>query len=426
VRVILERQAIQAGGRDYAGGEVRAAMTDARERQVWWSDAADDPWRDPASPAVIVSRTEPTPPPEDVAAQLAPNTVTRTTTMIALVAATTGLLAGGLGGAIGYLAASRNANAPVVIGATGANANQRPPDSVAAMIKRVMPSVVTIKSTGSMTESVGSGFIISADGYVLTNEHVVSGVPDRNVTVTFSDTSTAAGRVVGRDPESDLAVVKVDRQSLKPVEFADSDTVVVGDPVVAIGSPLALPGTVTAGIVSAVDRTIETNDPGGVSRYYAAIQTDAAVNRGNSGGPLFDLAGRVIGVNSVIKAVVDGTDEGGNIGIAFAIPMNQAARTAAELIDTGKARRTVIGAQLSRATGGPGARITGIDAGGPADGGGIRVGDVVIRIGDHAIDQPPDLIALVRRYNPGTVITVTYVRGAETQSTSVTLVADAK
>ena len=147
-------------------------------------------------------------------------------------------------------------------------------------------------------------------------------------------------------------MIKVDKDGLPPVEFGDSDAIAVGDPVLAFGSPLALANTVTSGIVSALDRTIQAGEQGGTTRYYAAIQTDAAVNQGNSGGPLVDASGRVIGVNSVIRSVGDSETEAGNIGLAFAIPVNQAKRMAKDIIDTGKARRTVIGAEV--ATGGTG------------------------------------------------------------------------
>jgi putative serine protease PepD len=297
---------------------------------------------------------------------------------------------------------------------------------LAGLVKRVMPSVVTVQGMVRQGESIGSGFIITADGYILTNEHVLVDVADNSVRVTMADATVLPAKVVGRDAESDLAVLKVDRKDLPPVQFADSNAVAVGDGVLAIGAPLALSGTVTAGIVSALDRTIETRDVGGAQRYYAAIQTDAAVNRGNSGGPLFDYAGRVIGINSVIKSLVDQGGEAGNIGIAFAIPINQAARVAAEIIDTGRARRTVIGAELdNQPSVSGGARLTRVDGGGPAASAGLQTGDVVVRIGSHPVAESSDLIAMVRRYDPGTVVTVVYRRGSATQTASVTLAADA-
>jgi putative serine protease PepD len=221
-------------------------------------------------------------------------------------------------------------------------------------------------------------------------------------------------------------VIKVAKSNLTPVAIGNSDSIAVGDPVLAFGSPLALVNTVTAGIVSALDRTIEAGgEAGGTTRYYAAIQTDAAVNQGNSGGPLVNAAGQVVGVNSVIRSV-GGTDtEAGNIGLAFAIPINQARRVAGDIIDTGKARRTVIGAEV--ATGGTsatGARLRAVEPSGPAAAAGLKAGDVVTKIDGHVVEDGTDLIALVRKYAPDSVVSVEYRRGTKTQSASVTLVAD--
>jgi putative serine protease PepD len=394
---------------------------------AWWSDALNDPWRNPASNTVIVESAPPGQPPiepmSDVAAE--PRRDLRTLVIVAVI---TGLLAGALGGAIGFVAATHRGAAPVVLG-SGPRSVVPPPraaGSTAALVTRVLPSVVTIQGPTDQGTTLGSGFVITADGYLLTNDHVVTDVADNAVTVTLSDSTMLPGRIVGRDPESDLAVVKVDRGGLTPVELGDSDQVAVGDDVLAIGSPLALTGTVTKGIVSALDRTIETQDAGEGPRYYDAIQTDAAINRGNSGGPLFDSQGRVIGINSVIKSVIEDGAETGNIGIAFAVPINQAIRVATQLIKTGHARRTVIGAEFEApTTAGGGVRLSTVDGGGPAATAGLRVGDVVTKLDGHLIVQAGDLIALVRNYDPGTVVEVAFRRGTATQSTKVTLVADA-
>jgi len=416
-----------SGSADWGTG---GATGGAGRASAWWSDAVNDPWRNPESPAVVVHPSDPTPPPPDPAQEVLPPRADLRRTVV--VAALVGLLAGGLGGAIGFVAATHRAGTPVVLGAphTTGSGGQLPAaaGSTAALVSRVMPSVVTVQGSTGQGASLGSGFVITTNGYVLTNEHVLTGVPDTSVAVTLADGTVLPGRVTGRDPESDLAVVKVDRTDLKPVEFGDSDQVQVGDDVLAIGSPLALQGTVTRGIVSALDRPIATQDAGGVDRYYAAIQTDAAVNRGNSGGPLFDAQGRVIGVNAVIKTAVENTEEAGNIGIAFAIPINQAARVATELIQTGHARRTVIGAQFdtSGRSLGDGVRLNTVDAGGPAAGAGLQAGDVVVRFANHPVLDPTDLIALVRSFAPGTVVPVVYRRGNATDTANVTLVADAK
>lgn len=399
----------------------------------WWSEALADPWRDPYAPSAVVvpaggaHRTGP--PPEPV---VDPDS-TRPTGLrpVLLIALVTALLAGALGGTLGYAFAVRGGlGAGAVLGAAAGPAPSnvaRAPDSLAGVAQKVLPSVVTVRVAAGGGGAVGSGFVATADGYVITNDHVVEG-GSGPATVAFSDGSTAAATVVGHDPESDIAVIKVAKAGLSPVEFGDSNSIAVGDPVLAFGSPLALANTVTSGIVSALDRTIQAGEPGGQVRYYAAIQTDAAVNQGNSGGPLVDATGRVVGVNSVIKSLAADDETAGNIGLAFAIPVNQAKRVAQEIIGTGKARRTVIGADPGNAarTPGGGVRLTKVAAGGPAEGAGLKTGDVVTKIDGRPLEAASDLIALVRKYAPGSVVTVEYRRGAQTQTASVTLAADAK
>jgi putative serine protease PepD len=250
---------------------------------------------------------------------------------------------------------------------------------------------------------------------------------NETLSVAFSDGSTAPATLVGRDPESDIAVIKVAKGGLTPVTIGNSEQIAVGDPVLAFGSPLALVNTVTYGIVSALDRTIQAGEPGGTTRYYAAIQTDAAVNQGNSGGPLVDAAGKVVGVNSVIRSVGATDTEAGNIGLAFAIPINQAQRVAGDIIDTGKARRTVIGAEVSTGgAGSSGARLRAVEPGGPAAQAGLKAGDVVTKIDGHVLEEGTDLIALVRKYAPGATVAVEFRRGSAAENASVTLAADAK
>ncbi|MFJ6199729.1 S1C family serine protease [Micromonospora sp. NPDC092111] len=399
----------------------------------WWSDALADPWRDPYAPAAVILPTMP-------AAGTAPEPVTDPDApgrpklrQLLLIPLVTALLAGTLGGALGYAFAVRGGvGGGVTLGAGPAEPPalaQRRPDSLAGVAEKVLPSVVTVRVASLGGTSEGSGFIVSTDGYLVTNDHVVAGGTGR-ASVTFNDGSTAPATVVGQDPESDIAVVKVNRKGLRPVEFGDSEALAVGDPVLAVGSPLSLANTVTAGIISALDRTMQAGEPGGPVRYYAAIQTDAAVNHGNSGGPLVDSAGRVIGVNSTIKSLVAEGHEAGNIGLAFAIPINQAKRITQDIIGTGRARRTVIGAGFAgtgtATTPGAGVRLAAVEPSGPAAGAGLRAGDVILKLNGRPINEPTDLTALVRKFAPGSVVAVEYRRGSTRRTASVTLAADAK
>jgi len=340
------------------------------------------------------------------------------------------LLAGALGGALGFLGASGGGGHSVL----GPSATDKPkaadraPQSVSAVVKKALPSVVTILIRTDQVEGNGSGFVISSSGYILTNNHVAEAAAGGSLKVAFSDGSTADATVKGTDPESDLAVLKVAKSGLTPIKFGDSDRVAVGDPVIAIGAPYGLSNTVTTGIVSDLNRPVITGKDAGSEAYMAAIQTDAAINHGNSGGPLLDGAGRVIGVNTAIRTADEsGSDEsgGGSIGLGFSIPINQAKRVADDIIQTGKARRTVIGASVDSSydsTGG--ARLTKVVAGGPADKAGLQTGDVIVRYDNQLVGSGTDLIAFVRKDAPGTVIPVEYERDGAKHSANVTLGSD--
>jgi putative serine protease PepD len=394
----------------------------ADDPPYWWTDATHDPWRDPQQPVALTppGHIEPPPAPEPVSKPW----MTRRLMWVACVVVAASLLAGAVGGAlgVGFATATRQPSSPLgSSNRTVAALTQRPPQSFAAIAARVLPSVVTIKVPVAGGTALGSGFVVSADGYVVTNDHVISG--GGGVSVVLNDGNTVNAKMVGHDPESDLAVLKVSRSGLVPLGLGDSSTIQVGDPVLAVGSPLALPGTVTSGIVSAVDRLLAAGDAQ-QTRYYAAIQTDAAINHGNSGGPLLDGSGQVVGINSVIKSMASQDDSAGNIGLAFAIPINQARRIADEIISTGHARRTVIGARLDSSY--HGVRLAQVDPSGPAAGAGLHDGDVILSLDGHALADPTELVALVRKYAPGTAVTVAYQRDSSSKNVTVTLAADAK
>ena len=269
-------------------------------------------------------------------------------------AAAVALLAGGTGGAVGYTLA---ADAPASVNAspvvTGSGPSAPADGSIAAVAAAVSPAVVNIE-TGSGS---GTGFVIQSDGYILTNNHVAG--DGNQLRVTFEDGTTADAELVGANPGYDLAVIKVDRDGLPVTTLGTSSDVKVGDTAIAIGSPLGLQGTVTSGIVSALDRPVTAGggDTGETS-FINAIQTDAAINPGNSGGPLVDGAGRVIGVNSAIASLGQSAgSQSGSIGLGFAIPIDTAQRIANEIMDTGSSQTPVVGIQIDPQYAGPGARV---------------------------------------------------------------------
>ncbi|MFF5232622.1 trypsin-like peptidase domain-containing protein [Dactylosporangium sp. NPDC000521] len=283
--------------------------------------------------------------------------------------------------------------------------------SVGAVAEAVLPSVVDI-STG---EGEGSGVIMSTDGTIITNNHVVAGAT--NLTVTFSTGKTASATVVGTDPAGDIAVIKAQNVSgLTAAKFGDSDALRVGDTVLAVGSPLGLQGSVTAGIVSALHRTISSGEQG--SRSIAdAIQTDAAINPGNSGGALVNLAGEVVGINTAILTA--GQNSNGNIGVGFAISANRARSAADQLAKGGKVSHPYLGVQLGDGDGG--ALIGGVVAAGPADKAGMKTGDIVTKIGNTQIKGATDLINAIQAAKAGDQLKMTVKRDGAEQQLTVTL-----
>lgn len=275
------------------------------------------------------------------------------------------------------------------------------PTSVAAIAETVLPTVVSLEVTGRQN-ATGSGFVIDSSGYILTNNHVIApAAGGGEVKVYFQDGSEYSGRIVGRNPGFDLAVIKVNATNLPTMPLGDSDKVVVGEPVIAIGSPLGLSGTVTSGIVSAFDRPVTAGGSGDTA-FINAIQTDAAINPGNSGGPLVDSNGFAIGVNSAIATLGGSTT--GSIGLGFAIPINAARRIAQEIIQTGTSSTPILGVMVDLNYSGPGARLSDITAGGPADAAGLEAGDLVLTINGRSINGSTELVVAIRANAPGETI----------------------
>jgi putative serine protease PepD len=303
---------------------------------------------------------------------------------------------------------------------------ERSPDSVAGLAARVLPSVVSIETITSDGGSTGSGFVIDPNGYLLTNNHVVADA--LTIKVMLNDGREFAAKILGRDASYDLAVLKIEASGLKALQFGDSDKVQVGDPVIAIGSPLGLSGTVTQGIISAKDRPVTAGDSNSSTSFISALQTDAAINPGNSGGPLVDTTGAVIGINSAIASLSSNLgSQSGSIGLGFAIPINQARKTADQLIKNGKATYPVIGVAVDMNYTGRGALIaktsSAIMAGGPAAKAGLRAGDLITAIDGLKINTPEELIVEIRTHNVGDEVTITYIRGKQSGTAKLILIA---
>jgi len=345
------------------------------------------------------------------------------------------LVAALFGGVAGGLLVSRRDGATSSLPTAPAGSTVRPAGSIADIAARALPSVVTIKVKGSDALGTGSGFVLRKDGYILTNNHVVEGAAKTGkITVLFTDGKVSDAKVIGRDASYDLAVIRVDRRDLPVLAFGVSSTVVVGDPVIAVGAPLGLDSTVTSGIVSALNRPVTPGGSGdSTAAFINAIQTDAAINPGNSGGPLLDMVGRVIGVNSAIARVAGSENpvagQSGNIGVGFAIPSDQARKTAEQLIVTGKATHPVIGVMLDTTYEGEGVKIaTGprngspaITKGGPADKAGLRPGDVIIKFAGRPVVGPDEFVVAIRAKSVGDEVELTVRRGTSERTVKMTL-----
>ncbi|MEU0806200.1 trypsin-like peptidase domain-containing protein [Streptomyces sp. NPDC005970] len=356
-----------------------------------------------------------------------------------IVIAVIALISGGIGGGVGaYLEHQRTTEDSVVdLPQAPLDKGARDPKSVAGIAERALPGVVTIHVRGGSEQATGTGFVLDKQGHILTNNHVVEPAGSGgDISVTFNGGEVADAKIIGRDSGYDLAVIKVDGVSgLHPLALGNSDSVRVGDPVVAIGAPFDLAGTVTSGIISAKERPItaggDEGDGSDIS-YVDALQTDAPINPGNSGGPLVDSRARVIGINSAIRAADDGSGlgggQGGSIGLGFAIPINQGKRVAEELINTGKATHPVIGVTLDMEYAGDGARVHArgaggppVNPGGPGDKAGIKAGDVITEVDGVRVHSGQELIVKIRSHRPGDRLRLTLRRDGQERTVELTL-----
>ena len=348
--------------------------------------------------------------------------------VVVAVSLVLGLVAGALAAAVTLAAGDRLESVagfePTLAPASGGRV---PVSQTTRIADDVLPTVVSLVVRGADQVSSGSGFVIDPRGYIATNSHVVSPAEGSgSVTVSFGNGQRVRGEIVGRSPTYDLAVVKVDVDDLPTATFGDSDLVKVGDPVVAIGSPLGLSGTVTTGIISAIDRPVSTSD-GNQASYISAMQTDAAINPGNSGGPLVDRRGHVIAIATAI-ATLGAQGQSGSIGLGFAIPMNRAKTVLQQLIRDGEAQYPVVGVLLDLTYAGQGARIQSdsapgqaITPGGPADRAGLEPGDRVVAVDGEVVSTPEEFVVAVRAHFPGDEVVLTVIRDGERLTLPITL-----
>jgi putative serine protease PepD len=335
------------------------------------------------------------------------------------------LVVGGVVGGCTSSATSSSASSP-----TSGSSQTVSACAVTPVADEVIPSVVTIAASGSGGSGTGSGEVIRSDGYILTNNHVISvAASGGSLDVLFSDGQTVPATITGRDPQTDLAVIKVQPpHALKVISLGSSASVKVGEPVVAMGAPLGLSGTVTSGIISALDRTVEVpGENDGSALLVSAIQTDAAINPGNSGGAMVNCAGQLVGVPSA-GATVPGSG-GGSIGLGFAIPVDLAKAVADEIIATGRVTHAFFGlgtvpippAAAAQAGLPEGLYVQTVTPGGPAAAAGLRPGDVITTIDGQPATSNIQLQELTLTKKPGDTVAIGYSRNGQSATATVTL-----
>jgi S1-C subfamily serine protease len=403
----------------------------------WWkSDAHSDPWRDPyapaglGAPAVYEQDSQPGPVIVDARGRrrLRFRDLSIRLSALTLLAV---LLVGAVGGGLGWYLTRTAAETPLLAPGTQLSEVEpgvsREPGSVSGIAARVMPAVVSIEVRLGNSGATGSGVVIDGEnGYIVTNNHVISGadgVDDADIRAVFDDGSGSSARIVGRDPASDLAVLKVEKPGLVTASLGSSDGVVVGDPVVAIGSPLGLAGTVTSGIVSALDRPVRLSGEGSdTNAVISAVQTDAPINPGNSGGALVDATGAVIGINTAIASLGAG-GVGGSIGLGFAIPIDTVRDIAEQLIATGSAVHASLGVSARTVTDGVrnGALVLNVERDSAADRAGLRERDVIIAVDGEPVGSSEELVVAVDSRDPGDRVTLEVIRNGGAREFEATL-----
>ncbi|MGW4530968.1 S1C family serine protease [Nocardia sp. NPDC004340] len=426
----------EAFGRPEGSSELLQRDPEAKGESAAPSVPAD-PWRDPNSAARLGTPAVPQPPapPLTPGPKLGAREVLfggrvswRALSLLAAIAAVIGLIGGFVGAFTGSSASALTSRKVTLQSAPAAPESH---NQITKVVNAVMPAVVTVRAWLGDTGSTGSGVVIDGEGYIVTNNHVISlAANDKSgkakLDVVFSDGQRVPTRIVGRDVKTDLAVLKVDVKNLSVIQLGNSGDVQVGDEVLALGSPLGLEKTVTSGIVSALHRPVKVGGEGtDTDATLDAVQTDAAINHGNSGGALVDMQGRLIGINSAIKS-----ESGGSVGLGFSIPVDQVKRISQALIHNGEVFHPMLGVSAKTKLVAndvmSGAAVADVQAGGPAAKAGIVEGDVIVKVGDRDVSGPEELTVAVQSHEIGQTVNVKLIRDGREVDVPVTLETDQK